>query len=994
MGSRNEKKSQMGVERMKMNLFFNGLWNVSIQFAGIVLILLLVRKIFSILHVPKKFAYFLWLIPLIRLLCPVNIESVVSIWPEKAADFQAQVVGEMTDYYQRGFQEQTSEQNDTNSGVHDDESSGEPEGTVTGNNGKSAEVDQSLSGENNGQGKTGTDAGEQDSSSFQMEGDLEKSSSGQDIDADVQPGQQGILTKQTGENSVEKMVWSGFLAVWMLGFLCLLVRNFWGYFRLKKQVQVSIPVETGVYKADHIYTAFVLGWLKPLIYLPHYISEEQYAYVVMHERMHIQRKDHWMKLIFCLLRYFYWWNPFVWLMYYFMEKDMEMSCDEAVLKRMGEEKRGEYAEALLELTTAGSNAVGMSLCFAESEPESRIKNIMRYQKPVVAAAVLSVLVLAVLFAGLLTTPVTKKKTVPAKTDASATETAEIKKVLSEDFFGKYIDYPDMDSGGIEFLEFTQDGHMELQEHGTYAAGEEGGEYILSLSSRANRVIIRKKSNDTYEFVNHLDGDNPGILTASFRFEEGTDGLEGEESFYGVYRCVEEDVNLTCTFFSDGTYSFSCKATYQVGKDGKITPKNKFYLMGDDGEKLSSRYYTYDEKYGILTYYDQKDNEKEFVNVKNIYKAGTYHFMGEDGNTRQNFYIQLDGDGVSTGSYSFYCGKGAGISPYFEKSSDYDFYTENCYTGSGTFTVKNGILTLKDGAGAHKGDAASKDNPKYDDQRVSLGEWYFKIEENRLLFTAENNGEASDMPVVPFVLEDGAVFEYTGGELAEYSEKTWEKMLFKVNNILYHGSSDIDIMGDSGAVEGRIRSSVEEGKTPEINGESNFGGYGNPYTYDDGDGTISVFMGDSRYHIFYQVKEKTAAEKKKEQELFYQKADAIQFVYHDKVKENENGKLSYKQEALIADGSCVESASMEAFPDAADGEMTTVLKIQFDKKGTEKIAAATKKLAETSGEIAILSMGKIISAPAVHAEITDGNVMITLAENDYKKMGKIIELLNQ
>ncbi|MBR1741084.1 MAG: M56 family metallopeptidase [Lachnospiraceae bacterium] len=110
---------------------------------------------------------------------------------------------------------------------------------------------------------------------------------------------------------------------------------------------MSIPVEEGVYKADHIYTAFVLGFFKPAVYLPHYISEEQYRYVLTHEKVHIQRKDYLFKLIASLVRYFYWWNPFVWIACYFMEKDMEMSCDEAVIKVLGEEEKGAYAKATL-----------------------------------------------------------------------------------------------------------------------------------------------------------------------------------------------------------------------------------------------------------------------------------------------------------------------------------------------------------------------------------------------------------------------------------------------------------------------------------------------------------------------------------------------------------------------------------------------------------------------------------------------------------------------
>ncbi|MBR1743776.1 MAG: hypothetical protein IJ733_18300, partial [Lachnospiraceae bacterium] len=777
------------------------------------------------------------------------------------------------------------------------------------------------------------------------------------------------------------------LVVWLLGFLGLFLRNIIAYVQLKKQVEVSIPVEEGVYKADHIYTAFVLGFVRPKVYLPHYISEEQYRYVVAHERVHIRRRDPFFKLIASLLHYFYWWNPFVWMAYYFMERDMEMSCDEAVLKEMGEEKRGEYAEALLELTTAGTNALGMSLCFAESEPKSRIKNIMKYRKPLFAVAAVGALVLCVLFVGLLTTPKAKNEVAAKKGMETGTGTEAVsasgKDMLDapEEFYGEYLDFYSYQRGDAPFLwNFKQDGTLEVKRWGSYRLCDEDGKRML-YGMPATPAEIQKETDEsvTYDLAWEGQGENPVTEHVVYQFVEGEDGFGFSEAgkrkdFQGAYRCMEKNTDTVWQFFNDGTYVMTSKSRYMMDADGEISLEKKPAL--ETGVLQISFLYDFDSAGGKLvacTEGEEANWDAPYVQVKNLLRNGTYHYMGESGTERQNFYIRLNAEEALEGTYSYYCGKGAGVLPDYKKGEDYRYYAENTRNGEGTYTVGNGILTLEE-------------NGK---------ERYFKIQGDELIFMEKNEEKTSKNSEIPFIFKDGAVFRYTGSELSGLSKTDWEKMLIKLNNTLYHGSAETVLIGDSGVVEGKIRSSVEEGATPEYNGESNFGGLGDSYTYDDENGEVAVFMGDQEWHVFRKVREKTAAEEKQERTVLDEKANALQFVSYDRVKKQKNGGLSFEKDALIADGSHVLRAVMEAQEDGDTGKETPVLQITFNEEGTERFAEATRKLAETHGEIAIIYRGELLSSPKVQAEITDGRVAVTGGEElTFERLGKIADLLNQ
>lgn len=195
--------------------------------------------------------------------------------------------------------------------------------------------------------------------------------------------------------------------VWLVGILLLFTYSAVSYWKLKKRLVCFVRMEENIYLADGIAAPFVLGFFRPRIYLPSDIQENELMYVTAHERMHVRRKDHIIKILAFLLTCIYWFHPLAWLAFVLMGKDMEMACDEAVIRQFGEGCKREYALVLLAFSGGKQRISGVPLAFSEGDTKGRITNIMKYKKPVLLAVAAGVVILVVLSAGLLTNPRTE-----------------------------------------------------------------------------------------------------------------------------------------------------------------------------------------------------------------------------------------------------------------------------------------------------------------------------------------------------------------------------------------------------------------------------------------------------------------------------------------------------------------------------------------------------------------------------------------------------------
>ncbi len=192
--------------------------------------------------------------------------------------------------------------------------------------------------------------------------------------------------------------------IWILGIMVLLIYSVVSVLQLKRQLKSAELIEQNIFEAKNLKTPFVLGLIKPKIYLPVGLNVEEKSYILLHEQTHIYRKDHIIKVLAFLILSIHWFNPLVWIAFMLMSTDMELSCDEKVLKEMNENIKKPYASSLLSLATGRHILNGSPLAFGERNVKGRIKNVLNYKKPRFWVIVLSAIIATAVGIGLLANP--------------------------------------------------------------------------------------------------------------------------------------------------------------------------------------------------------------------------------------------------------------------------------------------------------------------------------------------------------------------------------------------------------------------------------------------------------------------------------------------------------------------------------------------------------------------------------------------------------------
>ena len=188
--------------------------------------------------------------------------------------------------------------------------------------------------------------------------------------------------------------------VWLIGLAAMLAYALVSYLRLRRRVSASIPLRENIYVCDEVPSPFILGIVRPRIYLPSALDETQRGSVLSHERAHLARRDHWWKPLGYALLAVYWFNPLLWLAYTLLCRDIELACDERVLRGMDAGQVKDYSSALLACSVPRRMLAACPLAFGEVGVGARVKNALRYKKPafwVVAASVAVCVVVAVCF---------------------------------------------------------------------------------------------------------------------------------------------------------------------------------------------------------------------------------------------------------------------------------------------------------------------------------------------------------------------------------------------------------------------------------------------------------------------------------------------------------------------------------------------------------------------------------------------------------------------
>lgn len=196
--------------------------------------------------------------------------------------------------------------------------------------------------------------------------------------------------------------------IWLVGLIAILIYGLISYIRLRKKVGISLLVKERIYYCDNIATPFILGIIKPEIYVPSGITEEQLDYIVMHEKAHLKRKDHlWKPLGFVLLSV-YWFNPVMWVAYVLLCRDIESACDEKVIKNMNNTEKKSYSETLLSCSVQKRMVMACPVAFGEVGVKQRIKSVLNYKKPAFWVVILAVVLFVAVAVCFISNPVNDK----------------------------------------------------------------------------------------------------------------------------------------------------------------------------------------------------------------------------------------------------------------------------------------------------------------------------------------------------------------------------------------------------------------------------------------------------------------------------------------------------------------------------------------------------------------------------------------------------------
>lgn len=188
--------------------------------------------------------------------------------------------------------------------------------------------------------------------------------------------------------------------LWLAGMAALLVHALVSAGKLKRKLATAILLRDNIYESEFVDSPFVFGVVKPNIYLPMHMDEGTAAYVIAHERAHLARRDHWWKVLGYLVLALHWFNPLVWVAYILFCRDIELACDEKVVKGLDGAARADYSQALLSCAAPKRAVAACPLAFGEGNIKTRVKSALHYKKPafwVAAAAVLAVVSVAVCF---------------------------------------------------------------------------------------------------------------------------------------------------------------------------------------------------------------------------------------------------------------------------------------------------------------------------------------------------------------------------------------------------------------------------------------------------------------------------------------------------------------------------------------------------------------------------------------------------------------------
>ena len=236
----------------------------------------------------------------------------------------------------------------------------------------------------------------------------------------INPVISSSFTPAPGASANPLQIWIPILTgIWLFGIAALFLYSAVSYWRLHRKVCEAVILRGNIYQSEKVCSPFVLGIIRPKIYLPYHMDSREMGHVIAHEQTHICRRDHWWKPLGFLLLTIHWFNPLMWLSYVLLCRDIELACDEKVIGEMGNEQRADYTQALVTCSVGRRVIAACPLAFGEIGVKERVKSVMNYKKPAFWIVLASVIVCAVIAVCFLTNPIGFQFDVSANTIVSA-----------------------------------------------------------------------------------------------------------------------------------------------------------------------------------------------------------------------------------------------------------------------------------------------------------------------------------------------------------------------------------------------------------------------------------------------------------------------------------------------------------------------------------------------------------------------------------------------
>lgn len=194
--------------------------------------------------------------------------------------------------------------------------------------------------------------------------------------------------------------------IWIVGIVGMLLYTVISYFKVKRKIGTAVLLRDNIFQSESVISPFVLGIIKPKIYLPFNMNEQDMSHVIAHEQAHIRRKDHWWKPFGFLLLALHWFNPLMWLGYVLLCRDIELACDEKVIKELNTEQKADYSQTLLACSVNRRMIAACPLAFGEVGVKNRVKSVLNYKKPAFWIILIAIVASAVVAVCFLTNPAT------------------------------------------------------------------------------------------------------------------------------------------------------------------------------------------------------------------------------------------------------------------------------------------------------------------------------------------------------------------------------------------------------------------------------------------------------------------------------------------------------------------------------------------------------------------------------------------------------------